>query len=86
MQGALSLIKKLSIEPKMKHLIENMQKVADAVIELAYSAVNREDNSPQCPIPSSLKIRKLGSVENVLVSTCNLPIRKSQNYSNIIGK
>lgn len=86
MQGAQFLIKKLCVEPELQCLLKNMRNVADALIELAYYEVNRDKNASEHSIPSSLKIKKLGSVENVLVPTCNLSVRRNKDYSNIIGK
>lgn len=83
--GAKALIKKLSDGcTELGSLIKNLQKVTDAIIELAY--YQGGENDVDCPIPTRLKIRKLGSVENVLVLTCDLPVRKSKDYSNIIGE
>lgn len=86
MQGARSLIKKLSMEPELHSLIRSMQKVAEAVIEMAYYEVKRERTVVEYTIPTNLKIRKLGNVEHVSVPTYNLPIKINKDYSNIIGK
>lgn len=83
--GAKFLIGKLSKETDLKDLIDNMMKVDDALIELAY-VKRQETENRVIKIPASCKIRKLRDIENVLVPTVTLPVNKSGNYRDIIGK
>lgn len=79
LNGAKFLIGKLT----KNCLIENMIKVADALIELAYV---KNGQGSQVEIPKSCKIRSLKNLENVLVPTINLPVNKSGHYDNVIGE
>ncbi|CAH0564566.1 unnamed protein product [Brassicogethes aeneus] len=63
-------------------LVDKMDKVAKALIELAYYKAERKSDFS---IPSSLKLTRIRSFDNVLLPTVTLPVSKSNNYENIVG-
>lgn len=85
LSGAKWLLKKLKEDARMSELVDNMMKVADGLIELAYMDIDSRGRNDY-EIPRSSKLRQLRNVENVLVPTVTLAVNKNGNYNNIIGK
>lgn len=86
LSGAKQLIKKLTDNnERMTELVDNMIRVADALIQLAYTKTERTIEKKDYEISRSLKIRQLRHVDDVLVPTIGLLVSKSGNYNNIIG-
>lgn len=81
LQGAKFLLAKMR-KDGFHELINNMVTVADSLIELAYCKTIK---GKLIDIPRSCKIRKVKNMENVLLPTISLPIRKNANYANIVG-
>lgn len=69
----------------MAELVDNMMQVADALIQLAYVKTESRERKDY-EIQRTWKLRQLKHIENVLVPTVILPVSKSGNYNNIIGK
>lgn len=66
-----------------------MNSVADALIQLAYYEPQGKDgrrDGHSCNIPRILKITKLKDMDNILLPTYNLTVRKNCDYSNIVGE
>lgn len=88
MKGAQILIRQLIKGDKtMADLVERMQLMVDALVQLAYlPVVDRDKTNDGHLIPSNCKIRRLKNLDNVLVPTYSLPVRVNCDYSDIVGK
>ncbi|XP_060527564.1 serine-protein kinase ATM isoform X2 [Cylas formicarius] len=85
---AANMLQKLKYKHNLSDLINKMQQVAEALIELAYFVDPKQDKTnrrKEFEIPRTLKIHKIKNFINVLVPTYNLPVNKTNNYENITG-
>lgn len=89
-QGAQLLLEKLKRDaPEIENIIEEMEFVCDALIQLAYTTYESCQDTKKSNsylIPSNMKILKIKNYSKVLLSTCTLNVRKTCKYDDIIGK
>lgn len=83
--AAVKLINKLKDMPKLARIIQCLQQLSEALIDLAYYKGGNDENKT-FEIPYNHKIRKIKNFDDITVPTDNLKISQSNNYSNIIGK
>lgn len=84
--GGQLLLKKLKAVGRLRGIIEEMELVHDALIELAY--VNHEKyktEGSEHEIPKKCKMAKIKGFSNVLLPTLTVAIRKDCSYNDIIG-
>lgn len=70
-------------------MIEEIELVADALIELAYTPYDtcqKVKHKESHLIPSNLKVHKIKNYSNMLLPTHTLTVRKSCNYKDVLGK
>ncbi|XP_008191052.1 serine-protein kinase ATM isoform X2 [Tribolium castaneum] len=82
-KNARIILDRLRTNQTLSNLIERMEFVSEAVIELAYYKNTSDDGSYK--VPKRCKIRKIQNYDDVLVPTYNLPISKFSTYSKIVG-
>lgn len=84
------MLKKLKeTAPQLKKIIEEMEYVADALIEFAYTTYESCQESNRIDtyvIPSNLKIQKIKNYTNALLPTCKIGLRINCNYDDVVGK
>lgn len=86
--GAKALIAKYKRNKNIGPIIKNMEHLSNALISLAYlSPENCKGNrKKQHIIPDREKIKSIKNIQNVLLPSLNLGVKKNRDYSNIIGK
>lgn len=87
--GAIRLMQKLRNNEKTKNIVQKMERLSDALISLAYLEQERCQEARAkntFVIPVSAAIMKIKALDEALVPTYSLPVSKTRNYSNIIGK
>lgn len=84
--GGQKLILKLKKNKLLKTIIDQMELVHDALIQLAYITNEKyKDPSTVHDIPKNSKIRKIKDFSNIFLPTLTVPVRRDCNYSNITG-
>ncbi|KAF2888503.1 hypothetical protein ILUMI_17670, partial [Ignelater luminosus] len=87
--GAQNLIEDLKERHGLTRLIEDMEALLKALVQLAYVDENRcklvNEKKKIYTIPSSCLITKIKNLDNVLLPTHTLPIKKNCDYSYIVG-
>ncbi|XP_047109240.1 serine-protein kinase ATM-like [Schistocerca piceifrons] len=82
--GAQQLVERLKkSSDNIAPLLQQMEKVAAALISLAY--YSPKDNSKTGQIPRGELLTKLKNCDTVLVPTLTIPVKPNCQYSNIIG-
>lgn len=85
MNAAVTLINKLKRQSNLKQIIERLQQLSEALIDLAYYKTEI-DKKKTISIPSHHKIHRIKNFDDIAVPTDHLPIRLNNNYTNIVGK
>lgn len=86
-QIAKDLLAKLRRKKALAQLITNMELVSTGLVSLAYAdAAKCPKRGNGCVIPRNQVIRSIRNLDNVLVPTVTMPIRKHKNYNNIVGE
>lgn len=83
-KAAVKLIDKLKQLPKLERIIQCLQQLSEALIDLAYYS-GGNDETKTFEIPSNHKILKIKHFVDITVPTDNLKISQSKNYANVIG-
>ncbi|XP_049852036.1 serine-protein kinase ATM isoform X1 [Schistocerca gregaria] len=82
--GAQQMVERLKKSSgNIAPLLQQMEKVAAALISLAY--YSSKDNSKTGQIPRGELLTKLKNCDTVLVPTLTIPVKPNCQYSNIIG-
>lgn len=84
--AAIKLINKLKEIPSLTQIVERLQQLSEALINLAYYKAEVDENKSQFDIPSNHEILKIKHFDNILVPTHHLKVNPNNNYTNIIGK
>lgn len=86
-QTARDLVDRLKENDKLVNIIENMEKLSTALISLAYLDSKKcTERKKQLIIPKNELINSIRHLDDVLVPTITIDVRKNCNYDNIIGK
>lgn len=84
--AAVALINKLKKQAKLTRIIERLQKLCEALIELAYYAFTATKDQKKITIPDNHKILQIENYDDVAVPTDHLSIRMNNSYTNVVGK
>lgn len=83
--AALKLIEKLKKVRNMSQMIDRLQQLCVALIDLAYHK-DGGGRKKKFQIPDNHKIRKIEHFDDVLLPTYHLKIHPGGNYTNIVGE
>jgi ataxia telangiectasia mutated family protein len=84
MRSARSLLDRLENDETLAGLVEKMEYVSEALIELAYYKPRGESDG-DVKVPKNCKIRAVQNYDEVLLPTHTLPVEPSRGYNRIVG-
>jgi ataxia telangiectasia mutated family protein len=85
MRSARSLLNRLENDETLASLVEKMEYVSEALIELAYYKPRGESDG-DVKVPKNCKIRAVQNYDEVLLPTHTLPVEPSRGYNRIVGE
>lgn len=85
MSAAVKMLNRLKKTPSLMQIIDRLQQLSLALIDLAYYKDSNE-RKKKFDIPSNHRIRRIRNFDDVLLPTYHLTIKPNSNYTNIIGK
>ncbi|XP_063244550.1 serine-protein kinase ATM [Bacillus rossius redtenbacheri] len=81
--GAQLLVQRLGGVPNIAPILEQMRKLSEALVSLAYHMVPKTSGAKSFPVPETLK--KIRNFDHVLVPSILLPVKKNGCYEDITG-
>ncbi|XP_063982057.1 serine-protein kinase ATM [Diachasmimorpha longicaudata] len=69
----------------LKRIIEEMTRMAEALMMLAYYKFDRKRTGMEMKIPTNQQIYRIKNFQNCMVPTINLQVRPDGNYDDVVG-
>lgn len=89
-RASTNMLEKLKKIESLTPIIEEMEKMCEALIDLAYISDEKCKLLPRSKteyeIPNRAKIRSIKNFTKILLPSLTLHIRNNCNYDNIVGK
>ncbi|XP_015117607.1 serine-protein kinase ATM [Diachasma alloeum] len=82
--AAKSILEDL-MQTDIRKIIEEMTRMAEALMMLAYYQFDKKRSGMEMRIPDNQQIHRIKNFQNCMVPTINLQVQPNGNYSNVVG-